>query len=75
MEDLMIHIEDQVERLSRRKEDLARAAGVLRRENDRLRTQLSELTVQRDSLERRVRLSARRLEGALARLNHLSEDV
>ncbi len=70
----MIRIEGQVGRLTRIKEDFARENTVLKRENERLRTRLTEITADRDILEKRVKLSTRRVETALTQLNLLSEE-
>ncbi len=75
MEQLIVHIEGQVERLIRRKDDLTRDNSVLRRENERLRKRVAELTDERDLFDHRIRLSTRHVETALSRLKLLSEDL
>lgn len=70
----MIRVEGQLDRLARRKDDLARENAVLRRENDRLRGLLAETSSERDTLSKRIKHSTRHVETALTRLNLLSED-
>ncbi len=74
MEDLTIRIEEQVDELIRLKETRDRENTVLRRENERLRNTLSELTLERDTLAGRVKLSASHVENALTRLKHMTEE-
>lgn len=70
----MVRIEGQVGRLTRIKEDFSRENAVLKRENERLRARLAEITADRDILEKRVRFATRRVETALTQLNLLSEE-
>lgn len=74
MEEWMIRVEGQVERLIRWKDELSRENSVLRRENERLRAHLTQVTAHREALDKRVRQSSRYVESALGRLRLLSED-
>ena len=74
MDQLIGRVGGQIEGLIRRKEDLSRENVVLRRENDRLQSRLTEITAERDILEKRVKLSGRRVESALSRLNLMTEE-
>ena len=74
MEELMTRIDRLTDQVTCLKEDLERANAVLRRENERLRSRLTEVTKERDILDKRVRLGTRRIETALGQLALLAED-
>lgn len=70
----MIRIEGQVDRVVRRKSELERENAVLIRENERLRNRVAELSAERDLLDKRIRLSTRRIESAFGQLQLIAED-
>ncbi|MBI4179857.1 hypothetical protein HY522_10605 [bacterium] len=74
MEELISRVEGQIERVLRRAEELSRENVVLRRETERLRSELAEVSEHRDGLERRVRVSQRHVDSALKRLSLLTDE-
>lgn len=74
MQNVLAQIEKDLERLIRQRDKLLAQCVALKRENDRLRQQLGEFSLNSDRLGRRVRRSSRKVEMALTRLNTLLDE-